>query len=197
MLQDALPERAGELTTSQRAFLHQLADRLPGVVWEDSALQTAVFDVARLTPIAPAQAFKALYRVLLDRDSGPKAGNLLAFLDQDFLLKRLRDPKLAAMTNRNSGGRPAITREEFRCLDWLEHREHIANNSPPKAKLAKGWVQSYKAFDEGEVSACRPGYIVEYTVAFDDNKTHTCGASCWESLPNRQPLTRRAEAYSR
>ena len=94
VLQDALPERAGELTAGQRAFLHQLADRLPGVAWEDSALQTAVFDVARLTPIAPAQAFKALYRVLLDRDSGPKAGNLLAFLDRDFLLQRLRDPRV-------------------------------------------------------------------------------------------------------
>ena len=120
VLQDTLPERAGELTASQRAFLHQLADRLPGVVWEDSALQTAVFDVARLTPIAPAQAFKALYRVLLDRDSGPKAGNLLAFLDQDFLLKRLQE---LPYDQQAFWQETAISREDFAA--WMaEHRAH-------------------------------------------------------------------------
>ena len=55
-------------------------------------MQAALFDTARLTPLAPARAFQALYRVLLDRDSGPKAGNLLAFLDSKFVVKRLQEP---------------------------------------------------------------------------------------------------------
>ena len=156
VLQDTLPERAGELTASQCAFLHQLADRLPSVVWEDSALQTTVFDVARLTPIAPAQAFKALYRVLLDRDSGPKAGNLLAFLDQDFLLKRLQELPYDQQTFWQE---TAISREDFDA--WTaEHRAHITQLTP-EAKL--GQAQSG--------SPARLG-IVEYVVAFDDNKTH-------------------------
>ena len=156
MLQDALPERAGELTTSQRAFLCQLAARLPGVVREDSALQTAVFDVARLTPIAPAQAFKALYRVLLDRDSGPKAGNLLAFLDRDFLLKRLRE---LPYDQEAFWQETAISREDFAA--WTaEHRAHITQLTA-EAKLGQA---------QPEASA-RLG-IVEYTVAFDDSKTH-------------------------
>ena len=156
MLQDALPERAGELTTSQRAFLHQLADRLPGVVWEDSALQTAVFDVARLTPIAPAQAFKALYRVLLDRDSGPKAGNLLAFLDRDFLLKRLQE---LPYDQQAFWQETAISREDFDA--WTaEHRAHITQLTA-EAKL-----------DQARPEASAQLGIVEYTVAFDDSKTH-------------------------
>ena len=156
VLQDALPERAGELTTSQRAFLHQLADRLPGVVWEDSALQTAVFDVARLTPIAPAQAFKALYRVLLDRDSGPKAGNLLAFLDRDFLLQRLRE---LPYDQEAFWQETAISREDFDA--WTaEHRAHITQLTA-EAKLGQARPEA----------PARLG-IVEYTVAFDDNKTH-------------------------
>lgn len=90
-LQDTLPDRAAELTATQRAFLHRLAAVLPSVPSEDDALQAALFDTARLTPIAPQQAFQALYRVLLDRDSGPKAGNLLAFLDHDFVVKRCQE----------------------------------------------------------------------------------------------------------
>ena len=156
VLQDTLPERAGELTASQRAFLHQLADCLPGVVWEDSVLQTAVFDVARLTPLAPAQAFKALYRVLLDRDSGPKAGNLLAFLDQAFLLKRLRELPY----DRQAFWREtAISREDFDA--WTaEHRAHITRLTA-EAKLG----------EERPEALARLG-IVEYVVALDDNKTH-------------------------
>jgi lysyl-tRNA synthetase class 1 len=156
VLQDALPERAGELTAGQRAFLHQLADRLPGAVWEDSALQTAVFDVARLTPIAPAQAFKALYRVLLDRDSGPKAGNLLAFLDRDFLLKRLQE---LPYDQQAFWQETAVSREDFAA--WTaEHREHITQLTA-EAKLGQARPEAL----------VRLG-IVEYTVAFDDNKTH-------------------------
>ena len=156
VLQDALPERAGELTAGQRAFLHQLADRLPGVVWEDRALQTAVFDVARLTPIAPAQAFKALYRVLLDRDSGPKAGNLLVFLDRDFLLKRLQE---LPYDQEAFWQETAISRDDFDA--WTtEHQDHITQLST-----------------EAKFGQARPGAsarlgIVEYTVALDDSKTH-------------------------
>lgn len=44
-----------------------------------------------MTPIDQPVAFKAIYRVLLDREAGPKAGNLLAFLEPDFLVARFRE----------------------------------------------------------------------------------------------------------
>lgn len=87
-LQDTLPERAQELSATQRAFLQILAELLPGTVWESDALQVCVFNAARLAPIDQPSAFKAIYRVLLDRTNGPKAGNLLSFLDRDFVVRR-------------------------------------------------------------------------------------------------------------
>jgi lysyl-tRNA synthetase class 1 len=87
-IQATLPARAAELSVSQRAFLRALGEALSGTAWEDDALQAKIFEVARLTPIDQPSAFKALYRVLLDRASGPKAGNLLAFLDRDFVILR-------------------------------------------------------------------------------------------------------------
>ena len=89
-LQETLPARAQELTQTQRAFLQNLAAALPQTAWEDNALQAQVFEVARMTPIEQPVAFKAIYRVLLDREAGPKAGNLLAFLERDFVIARFR-----------------------------------------------------------------------------------------------------------
>src|SRR4029078_2911915 len=70
-LQTELPARANELTQTQRAFLHKLGDALASAPWEDEALQAKIFEAARLTPLEQSAAFKAIYRVLLDRDSGP------------------------------------------------------------------------------------------------------------------------------
>ena len=90
-LQETLPARAQELTAAQRAFLHRLAAALPQTPWDDDSLQSKIFEVARLTPIEQPIAFKAIYRVLLDRESGPKAGNLLAFLDPAFVVSRFQE----------------------------------------------------------------------------------------------------------
>jgi lysyl-tRNA synthetase class 1 len=90
-LQETLPARAQELAATQRAFLHTLATLLPHSKWEGDALQVTVFNATRLTPIDQPSAFKAVYRVLLDRDNGPKAGNLLSFLDRDFVVSRFSE----------------------------------------------------------------------------------------------------------
>ena len=44
-----------------------------------------------MTPIDAAVAFQAIYRVLFDRDSGPKAGSVLAFLEPEFVRRRFRE----------------------------------------------------------------------------------------------------------
>jgi lysyl-tRNA synthetase class 1 len=90
-LQETLPARAQELTQTQRAFLQILAEKLPDTAWEGDALQVCIFNAARLTPIDQPTAFKAIYRVLLDRDNGPKAGNFLSFLDRKFVEQRFRE----------------------------------------------------------------------------------------------------------
>ncbi|MBX3402591.1 MAG: lysine--tRNA ligase [Phycisphaeraceae bacterium] len=93
-LQQTLPAAAAELTVVQRGFLHTLAAMLDGAEWNGEALQSLVFDAARLTPIEQRLAFAALYRVLFDKAAGPKAGNLLAFLDRAWVKKRLLEVPL-------------------------------------------------------------------------------------------------------
>ncbi len=86
-LQTSPPARTAELTPIQRGFLHALADRLKTCEWTGEALQGAVFDAARATPIDQPTAFLAFYRVLLDNTKGPKAGNFLAFLKREDLVR--------------------------------------------------------------------------------------------------------------
>ncbi len=87
-LQETLPASAQELTATQRAFLQTLARLLPRVEWEGDPLQISIFEAARLTPIDQPNAFRAIYRVLLNRDNGPKAGNFLSFIERDFVIQR-------------------------------------------------------------------------------------------------------------
>jgi lysyl-tRNA synthetase class 1 len=121
-LQETLPARAQELSQAQRAFLHLLADALPTTPWEDEALQAKIFEIARLTPIDQPSAFKALYRVLLDKAAGPKAGNLLAFLERDFVITRCRELPLDRAAYWRETATPLAELEQ-----WVEkEREKIA-----------------------------------------------------------------------
>jgi len=120
-LQDTLPPSAHQLSIPQRAFLHRLAAALETAPTDEEALQGLVFHVARLTPIEQPKAFQAIYQVLLARDSGPKAGNLLAFLDRALVTTRFRElpysePELWRET--------AIADSELEA--WVvQHREQI------------------------------------------------------------------------
>jgi lysyl-tRNA synthetase class 1 len=122
-LQETLPARAAELSAAQRAFLQALAAALPSARWEDDALQALIFEVARLTPIEQPLAFKAIYRVLLDREAGPKAGNLLAFLDPKFVIPRFQELQV---TRADFWRDTAISADEFG--KWIaQNREKIAS----------------------------------------------------------------------
>jgi lysyl-tRNA synthetase class 1 len=89
---DRLPDDAAALDGDQRTFLAVLADRaereqpLTGDAW-----QAAIFDSASESSLPAGRAFQALYAAFLGRANGPRAGWLLASLDQGFVLDRLRE----------------------------------------------------------------------------------------------------------
>src|SRR5215210_7402826 len=86
---DNVPSEAGDLHQDQRGFLAELSRRakaeLPasGDEW-----QSLIFDVARSAEIPARRAFEAIYLAFLGRRNGPRAGWLLASLDQPFVVER-------------------------------------------------------------------------------------------------------------
>ena len=151
-LQETLPARAAELSAAQCGFLHVLAGQLQGATWQDEALQIAVFNAARLTPIDQPSAFKAIYRVLLDRESGPKAGNLISFLEKDFVLCRLSEVpfdelKFLEATGLTSGGFER----------WLASEKEKVVSVSAKYRVLTDALESS---------------IVEFFIVMTDGKTH-------------------------
>ncbi len=151
-LQDTLPARAEDLSEAQRGFLHYLAIALKDAEWKDDQLQITVFNAARLTPIDQPHAFKAIYRVLLDRESGPKAGNLLSFLDRAFVLKRFNE---VPYNERDFLGETGLSVEAF---------------------------EQYASLEKAKITAMRALYrpipndpgnsVVEFAITMADGKNH-------------------------
>jgi lysyl-tRNA synthetase class 1 len=87
-VQPALPDVG--LSIEQTAFLDALAESVATASLDGQAMHEAIYAAKETVGLKPAEAFKALYGVILDKDSGPKAGWFLASLDQEWLVARLR-----------------------------------------------------------------------------------------------------------
>ena len=107
---ESLPAEATGLDAEQRAFLGALA----GAIGDESsgptsprggdAWQTAIFSTAAGLGLPPGRAFAALYLAFLGRPNGPRAGWLLAGLDQAFVAGRLREAAGEDATMAPAGG---------------------------------------------------------------------------------------------
>jgi lysyl-tRNA synthetase class 1 len=88
-VQPSLPDAA--LTDAQRSFLTILASQLSAQTGEISgqAMHELIYAAKDQENLSPKEAFQALYRVILGKDYGPKAGWFLASLDRDWLIRRL------------------------------------------------------------------------------------------------------------
>lgn len=121
-LQQELPPCAAEFSATQKAFLNLLSEHIQQADFEDEEeYQQLIFDVARLTPIDQRDAFVTLYRVLLNKDAGPRGGSLLSFLEKPFLIKRLNE---VSFSKEELWAETAIRQEEFE--KWLfKHEKDI------------------------------------------------------------------------
>jgi lysyl-tRNA synthetase class I len=68
------------------------------------AWQAAIFSTAAGRGLPPGRAFAAIYVAFLGRPNGPRAGWLLAGLDQDFVAARLREAAAGDATMSPAGG---------------------------------------------------------------------------------------------
>ena len=86
-LQDEMPEV--EISDIQKKALGALADFLQAGDCSGEDLHARLHEMKTEIPIQPKDLFQAIYRIFLNRDSGPKAGWFLAGLPRDFVIKRL------------------------------------------------------------------------------------------------------------
>ena len=57
--------------------------------WSEQDLQSRIYEIAREAEIEPKRFFQILYRLLLNRDSGPKLGPFIIVVGKDKIRKIL------------------------------------------------------------------------------------------------------------
>jgi lysyl-tRNA synthetase class 1 len=78
-----------DITSEQAKFLDKLSSKMEATNMQADKIHEAVYDSAVATELKPAEAFKVLYRLFIDKDQGPKIGFFLSHLDKDFVLNRI------------------------------------------------------------------------------------------------------------
>lgn len=89
-LQEKLPEGL-ELSPAQKSALLLLAEFIEEGERTGEELHEKLHELKSEVPIPPKELFQALYRVFLNRDSGPKAGWFLSVLPREYVARMLRE----------------------------------------------------------------------------------------------------------
>jgi len=90
VLQDSVPAGV-ELTDAQKTSLIKIADYLESGTRTGEDVHERLHELKTEVPIEPKELFGAIYRVFLNRTSGPKAGWFLASLPKDLAAARLKE----------------------------------------------------------------------------------------------------------
>lgn len=83
----------GELTMdiddTQRDFLDRLLPQFSSIEWDGDRIHNTVYECARSVDLKPRRAFQTLYKIFINRESGPRMGYFLSTLERDFVQERL------------------------------------------------------------------------------------------------------------
>ncbi len=89
-VKEKLPQEAKVLTTDQRKLLLRIAD-LAEKAKDPEEFQNEIYRVGKELGVASSDTFKAIYLLLLGKESGPKAAWLILSLDKEFIMKRFKE----------------------------------------------------------------------------------------------------------
>jgi len=83
---------ASQLSEQEKEFLNSLADKVSAAPADADGewFHKAIYEFKESHNLEPKQLFTTLYKVLIGKSSGPRAGWFLSILPRDWLIKRLK-----------------------------------------------------------------------------------------------------------
>lgn len=88
-VKEEFPEAALHLSALQKTFLAKIADELVKRTTPEE-FQLRLYELSKEIGLSSLDAFSAIYKALLGKDHGPKAGPLILSLDKKFVIDRLK-----------------------------------------------------------------------------------------------------------
>ena len=82
---------AVELSADEKAFLADLAAKLASADWATDAINDAISAAGSASPIGNKNAYKVMYKILIQKERGPRLANFLAMMDKDFVVGRVKE----------------------------------------------------------------------------------------------------------
>jgi lysyl-tRNA synthetase class 1 len=90
-ISETLPGSVKNLSPQQKEFLRRIGDLIESKEkWTGEDLHQEIHKIKKEMDIDAREAFGSIYQVFIGKDSGPQAGWLLASLDREFVIKRLK-----------------------------------------------------------------------------------------------------------
>jgi lysyl-tRNA synthetase, class I len=83
---------ADDFSAAEQQFMAQLADKIAAapINADGDWFHKTIYEFKDSTGLSPKELFSTLYRVLIGKTSGPRAGWFLSILPRDWLIRRLR-----------------------------------------------------------------------------------------------------------
>ncbi|MCK5024147.1 MAG: lysine--tRNA ligase [Thermoplasmata archaeon] len=79
-----------EITPEQKEVLAKLFTKLENAEWVADIIHNNIYETSVEAEIKAGQMFKLIYQIFLARSKGPRLGHLLASLEKDFVLDRIK-----------------------------------------------------------------------------------------------------------
>ena len=79
-----------EITQEQKEILAKLFSKLENIEWKADIIHNTIYETSVESEIKAGQMFKLIYQIFLGRSKGPRLGHLLASLEKDFVLDRVK-----------------------------------------------------------------------------------------------------------
>ena len=83
-----------ELSEDEKGYLSSLVPLLTASEWNAEKIHGIVSETGKNSKIGAKGGFGALYKVLINRTSGPRLGHFLATMEKDFVISRLKESSL-------------------------------------------------------------------------------------------------------
>ena len=80
-----------ELTDDERSYMRTLVPLLSASEWNAERIHNVVSESGKNSKIGTKGGFRALYRILIKRTSGPRLGHFLATMEKDFVIGRIKE----------------------------------------------------------------------------------------------------------